>query len=100
MNAHRLRALGFVQLALKTGCQSDNSCWPHHAFTENRFMEFAIWTYAAAIGWTSLAVSSLGGMFGNIYHQWLGGKPLPSDRHTWIGYDVEARNMITVHRSF
>ena len=40
-------------------------------------MKTAVWTYTAALGFASLAVAALGGMFGNIYHYKLGDKPLP-----------------------
>src|SRR6266446_2368765 len=41
-------------------------------------MRIAMWTYTAAVAFASLAATALGGMFGNIYHRLLGGKPLPA----------------------
>ncbi len=52
-------------------------------------MRIAIWSYTAAVGFASLAVAALGGMFGSIFYRWLGDKPLPAitqlliDFHWW-----------------
>lgn len=40
-------------------------------------MRLGIWAYTVAVGFASLAVAAMGGIFANVIHSFLGNKPLP-----------------------